>query len=87
MSQSIDETHKMLLLITQSMMDRPEDIRIEHVHDGESILFRVQIHPEDTGILIGANGRTVRALRVLLNANAIKLKLRISLTVASLEER
>lgn len=87
MSQPIDEIGETLLMITQSMVDHPADVQIDPIRERETVTFRVQTHPEDTGKLIGANGRTAQALRVLLNANGAKLKLRLVLDICSPGER
>ena len=69
-----DEVHEMLLLVVQSLVDKPEDVRIQLVLDGASTTFRVHANSSDVGKLIGASGRTARALRVILCANAARLK-------------
>lgn len=69
-----DDVHEMLLLVVQSLVDKPEEIRIQLVPEGASTTFRVHANSSDVGKLIGASGRTARALRVILCANAARLK-------------
>lgn len=87
MSQEIDEVCEMFLAVTRSLVDHPEDLRIEPVSDGTAVTFSVQTHPKDIGQLIGTNGRTARALRVLLNANGVKLNLPLTLDICSADEK
>lgn len=70
----IDDVHEMLLRVVQSLVDRPEEVRIQLVPEGASTTFRVFADSSDVGKLIGASGRTARALRVILCANAARLK-------------
>ena len=76
-----DEVHQMLNIVIRSLVDRPDDVEITP-HAGElSLTFRVQAHPADMGKLIGVNGRTARALRIILGANAARLKRNLTLDI------
>ena len=70
----VDEVYEMLLAVTRSLVDRPDDVRITMAPDQESIVFTLQAHPSDLGKLIGSKGRTARALRVIVSANGARLK-------------
>jgi hypothetical protein len=85
MNEPIDDLREMLLIIARSLVDRPGDVRVDAVPEGEAIAFSLCAHPQDTGKLIGVGGRTARAIRVLLHANGVKLKLRLSLNICSPE--
>jgi predicted RNA-binding protein YlqC (UPF0109 family) len=62
----------MLAGIVRSLVDRPNDATIELVEHEDSTTLRVLPHSSDVGRLIGENGRTVHALRVVVNASAAK---------------
>ena len=70
----VDDVYEMLLHVVQSLVDKPEEVRIQLVPEGASTTFRVHVDSADVGKLIGASGRTARALRVILCANAARLK-------------
>lgn len=72
----------MLLTVIRSLVDRPHDVEIISVPSETSLTFRVLAHPADMGKLIGVNGRTARALRIILGANAARLKRNLSLDIA-----
>ena len=63
---------EMLAGIVRSLVDRPNDATIELVEDEGSTTLRVLPHSSDVGRLVGENGRTVHALRVVVNASAAK---------------
>ena len=86
MNQPVDTLREMLSLVTRSLVDHPDDLQVDPVADGETVTFCIYSHPEDTGKLIGTNGRMAHALRVLLHANATRLKLRVMLNICSPED-
>lgn len=79
--EKADEVHQMLLTVVRSLVDRPDDVNIVPVPGETSMTFRVLAHPADMGKLIGVNGRTARALRIILGANAARLKKNLSLDI------
>lgn len=48
-----------------------------------TLTFQVQAHVSDMGKLIGANGRTAQALRVIVGANAARLHRSLSLDIVN----
>jgi hypothetical protein len=64
------EVREMFLSVVRSLVDRPEDVEILPVLNQAGVTFRVQAHAADLGKLIGADGRTARALRTIMHANA-----------------
>lgn len=57
--------------VTQWLIDYPEELQISEI-EGESgtTVIELSVNPEDTGKIIGRNGRIIRALRVLARAAA-----------------
>lgn len=53
--------------IVQGMVDHPDDVRVS-LNMGT---ITVTAHPADMGKVIGVNGRTARALRLILQAFAL----------------
>ncbi len=58
--------------VVQSMVDHPEDVRVERTVDALGILLELFVHPEDTGKVIGKGGQTIKALRILLRVMGAK---------------
>ncbi len=57
--------------VTEWLIDYPEDLQISEI-EGErgTTVLELSVNPEDTGKIIGRNGRIIRALRVLARAAA-----------------
>ena len=53
--------------IVKRIVDHPEDIRVEEKEENSKIALIVSTNPEDTGKVIGKEGRTVKAINYLLN--------------------
>lgn len=53
--------------IATALVDNPESVKVEEAHeDGHSITIRVA--QSDRGVIVGRQGRTVRAIQTVLNA-------------------
>ncbi len=59
-----DLLHKML----EALVDRPEFVTIQTRQDFDFLPFCVQVHPDDTGKVIGKQGRNATSLRIVLSA-------------------
>ena len=49
--------------------------------DGDTIVYRLKLAPDDVGRVIGREGRVVRAIRSLLRAAAMRQGIRIALEI------
>ena len=80
-SEKDGEVSEMLLTIVRSLVDKPEQVEIVPVPDEVSTTFRIWVDPTDVGKVIGMNGRTARALRTIVGANASKMRRSFSLDI------
>lgn len=55
--------------LVTSLVEHPEDVRIEK-REGEVTTYEVAVHADDTGKIIGRQGRVIKAIRVLVRAAA-----------------
>lgn len=61
---------ELLITLAQALVARPERVRVSREDAGDEMLLRLSVAPEDRGRVIGRNGRTVDALRTVLDAVA-----------------
>ena len=72
---------KLLSKIVCAMVDRPEFVVIKtHVAE-EGASFSIDVHPDDTGKIIGRQGRNAKSLRTIVSAAGQKLHRRYVLVV------
>jgi predicted RNA-binding protein YlqC (UPF0109 family) len=68
-------------ILVHAMVDDPSAVVIANEDVKGGRLFRIQVAPADKGKLIGANGRSARSLRILLNAAGRKYGESITLDI------
>jgi uncharacterized protein len=67
--------------IARALVDRPEEVSVNATSGKEGTVLRLKVHPSDTGLVIGKEGRIARSLRTIVGAVAVKLKHRYSLEI------
>ena len=65
----------------QLMVDSPQDVLVECFPAEGGASIRIVVASTDLGKVIGKQGRTARALRVLASAMGMATKLRINLDI------
>ena len=66
------EIGAMLLAVARSLVDKADELELLLLADAEGAAFQIRAAAEDVGKLIGKSGRTARAIRTILNGNAVK---------------
>lgn len=67
--------------IAKSLVDKPEDVIIEETTEEGRTIFRLYVNKDETGKVIGKEGKTAKAIRILLTAVAAKAGKRCSLEI------
>ncbi len=67
--------------IARHLVDQPDSVVLEEETRDDKLVLKLKVAQGDVGKIIGRNGRTAQALRVLLNAVAAKDKKRAVLEV------
>ena len=72
---------ELIELIAKSLVDDPDKVMVSEL-EGESIsILELKVAQEDLGKIIGKQGRTATAIRVILGAAGMKLKKRYILEI------
>lgn len=58
--------------VVKHLIKNPESLSIEIVENDDKLVFQIRVKDSDLGQVIGRKGRTVFALRILVNALAAK---------------
>lgn len=59
---------ELLLWVARGLVDEPDAVRVERIDDGDVVVLRLHVAPDDVGKVIGRQGRIVRALRTVVRA-------------------
>ena len=73
--------YKLLFKIVGALVDRPEVVVIETQVTEDGATFTVHAHPDDTGKLIGKQGRNAQSLRIITSGAGKKLRRRYAVAI------
>jgi hypothetical protein len=68
-------------MIAKALVDQPEKVVVSVLEGEQTTILELKVAPEDLGKVIGKQGRTARAMRILLGAAGMKLKRRYNLEI------
>lgn len=69
--------------VVRSIVDDPSQVRVTEVDGANTIVFELQVAPEDMGRVIGKGGRVANAMRALLRVVATRQNKRATLEIVS----
>lgn len=67
--------------MARALVDDSEAVQVTEVEGERVTIIELRVAAGDLGKVIGKQGRTARAMRTILNANATKLKKRAVLEI------
>lgn len=67
--------------IAKSLVDTPNEVEIIEVNGDKTIIFELRCNARDVGKIIGKSGKTVGAIRIILNSMAAKQGRKVLLEV------
>ena len=73
--------------IVKSLVDNPNDVKVERRVDEMGVLLSLKVNPEDMGQIIGKAGSTARAIRNLVRIVGLKNHARVNLKIEEPEGR
>jgi len=67
--------------MAKSIVDNPEEVQVTEVAGEKTTVIELRVASEDLGKVIGKQGRTAKAIRIILSAVAAKMKKRAVLEI------
>ncbi|KAB7708029.1 KH domain-containing protein [Bacillus aerolatus] len=61
---------ELILAIVKPLVDYPEQVTVEEKEEGNKSIYRLSLHSEDIGKVIGKHGRIAKAIRTIITAAA-----------------
>lgn len=72
----------LLNYIVTSLVTKPDAVLIDEQSDNGEVNLMLTVDPSDMGLVIGKEGKTIRAIRKLLTVRAIAESVRINLQLS-----
>jgi hypothetical protein len=73
--------YQFLEYVVKSLVDNPDDVKIVRTVDEMGVLLSLNVNPEDMGKIIGRQGNTAKAVRILLRVVGMKNTARVNLKI------
>ena len=74
----------LLELLVTSLVEYPDEVEItETVEEGPTYNYEVRVAPQDTGKVIGKQGKIANAIRTVVKAAAVKADARAFVEIVS----
>jgi len=67
--------------IAKALVDKPEEVSVTELEGEQTSVIELRVAKEDLGKVIGKQGRTARAMRIILGAASMKMKKRSVLEI------
>jgi predicted RNA-binding protein YlqC (UPF0109 family) len=71
----------LLVYLAKGLVDSPEEVSVESFEEDDALVLELRVGDDDTGKVIGRNGRTVQAIRTVMRAAGAKQDRRVLVDV------
>ena len=62
----------LLVYIARELVSNPDEVNVKKTERGNTVVFELSVAPEDTGKIIGKNGKRAQAIRSIMKAKDLK---------------
>ncbi|MDP6659639.1 MAG: KH domain-containing protein [Candidatus Pacebacteria bacterium] len=77
----MEDDQNFLEHVVKSLVDNPNDVKINRTVDEMGVLLTLSVNREDMGKIIGRSGNTAKAIRTLLRVVGMKNDARVNLKI------
>ena len=64
-------------IIARSLVDNPSSVNVTEETEGDTLIEKLNVSPDDMGKVIGKQGRIAKAIRTVVKAAALKENKRV----------
>ena len=69
---------ELLLYLAKSLVNKPEEVQVKEIKGEKSITLELVVSSNDFGRIIGKEGRTIKAIRNIINAASVKQEKKVT---------
>ncbi len=69
--------------MVKALVDRPEEVVVNEIAGEQAVIYEIKVADQDIGKVIGKQGRTANALRVIVKAASSKIGKNASVQINS----
>ena len=62
---------QLVLFIARSLVDKPDEVKVEMHEDDDAFVIELSVDPSDVGKVIGKQGRIAKAIRTIVKAASV----------------
>jgi len=81
MSGNSGTMRELIAHIAKALADNPDEVQVNEVEGEQTSVIELKVAKGDLGKVIGKQGRTARAMRIILSAASTKLRKRALLEI------
>ena len=81
MSNSSSADQEFLEYLVKSLVDHPDDVKVDRKVDEMGVLLSLHVNPKDMGQVVGRQGATAKSIRSLLRIVGVKNNARVNLKI------
>ncbi len=79
--KKLSELSEMIAYMARMLVDLPDQVHVNEITGENTTVIELKVAKEDLGKIIGKQGRTARAVRIVLNGASTKLRKRTVLEI------
>ena len=73
----------LITVIAKALVDHPDEVRVAVVEKEYKVEYRLSVHPDDVGKVIGKQGKIAKSLRTVVTSAAVKESKRVTVEIVS----
>ena len=81
MAENAQDIAGLVECVVKPLVDYPDDLEITSREDGGAVLIEISVNEEDTGKVIGRQGRVIKSIRTLARAAASRNDMRVEVEI------
>ena len=67
--------------VARGLVEQPDKVTVTEIDQGNLIIYKLEVAPDDMGKIIGRQGRVINALRSIVKAAAVRRGVRVNVEV------